>query len=870
MIQGSTNQAQDKGRNVSEVTVKQLADVVGTPVDRLLQQLVEAGLRKDSAEDVVSDDEKMQLLDYLRRSHGRKDAAEGSRITLRRKSVSELKLPGATGRTAGTRGAVGSKTVSVEVRQKRTYVKKGAVLGEEQAQKRAELEAEREALKREAEARRREEEESRQRAAEEEKRKAEEQARQKADEERRLAEEKVRQQAIEAELNQAKEQESRVEVASPPAQETAKPGRSEKKGKKAKESPRDDKHKSRYGRKELHVDAGKSGLRKRKSKQAPKVSSSERKHGFEMPTAPIVREVKISESISVGDLAQQMAIKAGELIKTLMGMGVMATINQPLDQETALLVVEELGHKAITIEPDSYEKELVLEVSVEGEPVSRPPVVTIMGHVDHGKTSLLDYIRRTKVTASEAGGITQHVGAYHVETDKGVVTFLDTPGHAAFTAMRARGAQVTDIVILVVAADDGVMPQTIEAIQHAKAAEVPVIVAVNKIDKPEADPDRVKQELSKHEVIPEDWGGDVIFVSLSAITGEGVDNLLDSILLQAEIMELKAINKGPATGVIIEASLDKGHGPVATLLVQSGELSTGDVILSGKEYGRVRVMFDETGKPLKSAGPSIPVVVVGLSGSPDAGDDVVAAIDERKAREIAERRQDKFRDQKLASQQAAKMDDMFSQMKDGEVSSVALLIKTDVQGSAEALNEALNKLSNEEAKVTIVASAVGGISETDVNLSIASRAQIIAFNVRADAVARKLISENDVDVKYYSVIYDVIDDVKKLLSGMLEPEIREQFIGLAEVKDVFKSSKFGAVAGCLVVDGVVRREQPIRVLRDNVVIYEGELESLRRFKEDVKEVRSGTECGIAVKNYNDVKPGDQIEVYERVEIQRTL
>ncbi len=858
---------------MSEVTVKQLAEQVGTPVDRLLQQLTEAGLPKSTAEDNVSNDEKMQLLEFLQRSHGKPaSSGDAGRITLKRKSVSELKLPGsASGGRTSPRGAAANKTVSVEVRKKRTYIKRSVVV-EEEERKRAEIEAEN--ARREAELKAEEEkrlaEEEAKRRAEEEKLKAEEEAKRKAEEEaKRKAEEeeakrKAEEEAVLAQARAAEEEKQQKQQVAAPA-----PAKQDKKGKKAKGAPANNGSKGRYGRAELHVDAGKG--RKKKSRSGPAMAAGgDRKHGFEKPTAPVVREVKVSESNTVGELAQQMAIKAGDLIKALMGMGVMATINQVLDQDTATLVIEELGHTAVFANEDGQDAGLEVEIQYESEPVARPPIVTIMGHVDHGKTSLLDYIRRTKVTAGEAGGITQHIGAYHVETDKGVISFLDTPGHAAFTAMRARGAQVTDIVILVVAADDGVMPQTVEAIQHAKAAGVPIIVAVNKIDKPEADPDRVKQELTKHEVIPEDWGGDVIFSHVSALTGEGVDDLLDNISLQAEVMELQAADKGPATGVIIESSLDKGRGPVATVLVQAGELHQGDMILSGKEFGRVRAMFDEAGKPVKQAGPSIPVVVLGLSGAPNAGDDVVAAVDERKAREIAEKRQQKFRDQKLASQQAAKMEDMFSQMQAGEVGTVALMIKADVQGSAEALSESLLKLSTEEAKVNVISSGVGGITETDVNLAIASKAKIIGFNVRADASARRQISEDEINVKYYSVIYDVIDDVKKLLSGLLEPEIREQFIGLAEVKDVFKSSQLGAVAGCLVTEGVVKRDQPIRVLRDNVVIYEGELESLRRFKDDVKEVKSGTECGIAVKNYNDVKSGDQIEVYERIEVQRTL
>jgi translation initiation factor IF-2 len=585
----------------------------------------------------------------------------------------------------------------------------------------------------------------------------------------------------------------------------------------------------------------------------------------------VVREVEVPETISVADLAQKMAVKTGELIKTLMKMGVMATINQVLDQDTALLVIEELGHVGKPMQEMDAEAELVGQAADSRfESVARPPVVTIMGHVDHGKTSLLDYIRESRVAAGEAGGITQHIGAYQVSTDHGTMTFLDTPGHAAFTAMRARGAQATDVVVLVVAADDGVMPQTIEAIQHSRAAEVPIVVAINKIDKPEADPDRVTTELSKHEVIPEAWGGDTQFINVSAKTGEGIDDLLDAILLQAEVLELKAPEEGPATGVVIESSLDRGRGPVATVLVQTGTLSRGDILLSGEEYGRVRAMFDAAGNQVDKAGPSAPVVVLGLSGAPKAGDDAMVVEDERKAREVATLRQGKTRESKLASQQAAKLENLFSQMKEGEAVAVNIMIKADVQGSAEAIKDSLIKLSTDEVQVKIVAAGVGGITESDVNLAKASNAIIIGFNVRADATARRAIADQDVDLRYYSVIYEAIDDVKQAMSGLLSPELREEIVGLAEVRDVFRSSRFGAVAGCLVVEGTVKRGNPIRVLRDNVVIYEGELESLRRHKDDVNEVKLGTECGIAVKNYNDVKVGDQIEVYERVEVQRTL
>jgi translation initiation factor IF-2 len=594
------------------------------------------------------------------------------------------------------------------------------------------------------------------------------------------------------------------------------------------------------------------------------------KHGFERPTEPIVREVLIPEGITVAELAQRMSVKAAEVIKVMMNLGSMVTINQVIDQETAVVVVEEMGHKAKLVQADALETQLMEGIAAIGEKMPRPPVVTVMGHVDHGKTSLLDRIRSADVAAGEAGGITQHIGAYRVNTAKGTITFIDTPGHAAFTAMRARGAKVTDIVVLVVAADDGVMPQTVEAIQHARAGSVPLIVAVNKIDKPDADPDRVRQGLTQHGVIPEDWGGDTQFVRVSAKTGDGINELLDAILLQAEVLELLAVQDAPATGTVIESRLDKGRGPVATVLVQNGTLNRGDILITGFEFGRVRAMVDENGQMVESAGPSTPVEVLGLSSTPNAGDEAVVVNDERKAREISILRQNKIREAKLARQQAAKLDNVFSRMQEGKQVTLNLLIKADVQGSAEALTEALTKLSTEEVNVSIVTSGVGGITESDVNLAVASSAMMIGFNVRADASARKLIESEKIDLRYYSVIYDVIDDVKAALSGMLAPEVRETIIGVAEVRDVFRSSKFGAIAGCMVTTGVIRRSNPIRVLRDNVVIFEGALESLRRFKDDVNEVKSGTECGIGVKNYNDVKPGDQIEVFERTEIARTL
>jgi translation initiation factor IF-2 len=860
---------------MSEVTVAQLAKVVGIPADRLMEQLADAGIQAKDPEDKISDEEKSKLLQHLRESHGKKKTAgvsTPSKVTLRRKTVSELRQPSASGRGTMSRAApAASKTVSVEVRKKRTYVKRGAVEPdqtptkeaeearmalEEQAKQQAAFEAEVEARKQAEAAKRAEEEEA--------KRKAEEEAKLKAEEEAKRAVEQV------ATPKEGAEGAATAEKPAP-KQDAGRhrKGRKEKRGEKEQEGE------DRFARKELHVSEALRGKRKKRpSKRRPSAASSgDSQHGFQRPTTPVVHEVKVPDSITVADLAQRMSIKAAEVIKVLMKMGMMVTINQPLDRDTAVLVVEEMGHVPVEQRDEDVEADLLSnenQAQAEGELSQRPPVVTIMGHVDHGKTSLLDYIRASRVAAGEAGGITQHIGAYHVDTDKGTISFLDTPGHAAFTAMRARGAQVTDIVILVVAADDGVMPQTKEAIQHAKAAGVPLIVAVNKIDKEEANPDRVTQELSQEEVIPEAWGGDTMFVHVSAKTGQGIDELLDAVLLQSEVLELRAVEKGPATGSIVESSLDKGRGPVATVLVQSGTLNRGDMIVSGQEFGRVRAMFDETGHSIKSAGPSIPVVVLGLSGTPEAGDDVRAVSDERRAREIAELRRDKQRDTRLAAQKAAKLDEMFTQMAEGEVQNLNLIVKADVQGSVEALKESLVKASTDEVKVRVVASGVGGINESDANLAVTSNAIIIGFNVRGDAGARRVVEEQGLDMRYYSIIYEVIDDVKKAISGMLSPEIREEIIGLAEVRDVFRNSKIGAIAGCMVVEGTVKRNNPIRVLRDNVVIYEGVLESLRRFKDDVNEVKNGTECGIGVKNYNDVQPGDHIEVFERSEVARTV
>ena len=832
---------------MSDVTVAQFADVLKVPVDRLLSQLDEAGISVASADDVISEDAKMELLTYLRRSHGRKETATGAaprQITLKRRSQSELRLSGGQGR---------ARTVNVEVRRKRTYVKRD-VLEEEARQQQAELDAKKRA-----------EEEALEKAQAEERARVEAAEKAKADQEAKLRQEAESKEAEESQRLEAerllREEQSKRETKAREEREAAARREREKKD-------------TRYGRKELHVKTDVSGRRKKKriARRRPVSVNVDSQHGFERPTEPVRREVQVPESITVSELAQRMAVKGNEVIKQMMQMGVMATINQVIDQDTATLVVEEMGHTAKPITEDGFEEEILRAQPVEGEEVARPPVVTIMGHVDHGKTSLLDHIRATRVAAGEAGGITQHIGAYHVETEKGLITFLDTPGHAAFTSMRARGAQVTDVVILVVAADDGVKPQTEEAIKHAKAAGVPIVVAVNKIDKPDADPERVRNELSAKEIVPEEWGGETLFVNVSAKTGEGIDKLLESILLQAEVLDLKAVAEGPAAGVVIESSLEKGRGAVATILVTRGTLRQGDMLLAGEEYGRVRTMLDESGQPVTEVGPSMPAAVLGLSGTPSSGDEVLVLEDERKARELAQFRHAKSRDVKLAKQQAAKLEDMFSQMQAGETQTVQIVVKADVHGSAEALRDALVKIGGDdpEIEVKVISSGVGGITENDVNLAAASNAFVIGFNVRADASARAAIKETGVDVRYYSIIYEAIDDVRAAVTGMLAPEVREEIVGLAEVRDIFTSPKFGDIAGCLVVDGYVRRSNPIRVLRDNVVIYEGELESLRRFKDDVNEVRAGTECGIGVKNYNDVRVGDQIECYQRVEVARTL
>ena len=1004
---------------MSEVTVKHLAGIVGIPVERLLSQLQEAGISVTDPETQLSEQEKIQLLTYLRRSHGKQDTAEAaaapSRVTLKRKSVSELRQPVVAPRSPGGPRAAApaprAKTVSVEVRKKRVYVKRpGVGEGEaplatptpvastpapapiqapapmaapissetpapavapapapmaapapaptaapvttpaavpapaptpvqaaapaparapsapparpapaaetrrraepprpriDEARRRGELEArraevearryaeleEQERQAREEEARRRAQEELRRQTEAEARRLAEEEARRLAEEEaRRLAEEEAKAQPEEAEVAEVieeveetlardkarKEEGAKVEpkplkIVKPRAETTDKE-------KSVKKAARKDSLRDRdilplvtdYEEEAGGGPAGGRGVRRKKRMGKPQLQD---KHGFQRPTMKVVREVEIPESITVGDLAARMSVKVADVIRELFKQGMMVTINQSLDADTASLLVEEMGHKAIAARREDVEDALMKELERElGELAQepRPPVVTIMGHVDHGKTSLLDYIRRTKVAAGEAGGITQHIGAYHVKTARGMVSFLDTPGHAAFSAMRARGAQVTDIVILVVAADDGVMPQTVEAIQHARASKVPIVVAINKMDKPAANPDRVMQELTQHEVVAEEWGGDTMMVQVSAKSGLGIDDLLDAVLLQAEVLELKAPVTGPARGAVVESSLDKGRGPVATILVQAGTLHQGDMIVTGTEFGRVRAMFDETGRQVKEAGPSIPVQVLGLSATPNAGDEVVVVADERRAREVAALRAGRERASRFEDQKVASLDQLFSQLKEGEAKTVNIVFKADVQGSMEALRDSLNKLSTDEVKVVIVAAGVGGITESDANLAVTSNAILLGFNVRADAAARRVVEDKGLDLRYYSIIYELLDDVKKALSGLLSPEVTESIIGLAEVRDVFRSSKFGAIAGCMVVEGVVKRNNPIRVLRDNVVIYEGALESLRRFKEDAGEVKAGMECGIGVKNYNDVRVGDHIEVFERTVRKREL
>jgi translation initiation factor IF-2 len=845
---------------MAQTSVTQFAGELKVKPQVLLEQLRAAGVNKKVAEDLLSEQDKTKLLEYLRKSHG---AAEPkTKITLTRKETSAIRKADSSGK---------SRTIQVEVRKKRVFVKRDATettsapMPEvpEAPPTPATLIDEREAELREAEKRRQEELAARQAA----------ELAEKQERERRLAEQREAEQRAAAEAAKAAAAGAQPATAADTTLHRTKTGTTEKKAKKPVKQVtvwRDEGAKRRTIKTRGDTGGGGGGWHQPKvARHRP--ATAEQQTAFVPPAEPVVRDIHIPETITVGELAHKMSVKAAEVIKVLMKLGQMVTINQVLDQETAMIVVEEMGQKAIAAkidDPEAYLTETPEHVEAELEP--RAPVVTVMGHVDHGKTSLLDYIRRAKVAAGEAGGITQHIGAYHVETPRGVITFLDTPGHEAFTAMRARGAKVTDLVILVVAADDGVMPQTIEAIHHAKAAHVPLVVAINKIDKHEANPDRVRQGLVAQGVVPEEYGGDSPFVSVSAKTGAGIDNLLEQVLLQAEVLELKAPVDAPAKGIVVEARLDKGRGPVATVLVQSGTLKRGDIVLCGAAFGRVRAMLDEAGRSVPSAGPSIPVEIQGLSEVPNAGEELAALGDERKAREIALFRQGKFRDVKLAKQQAAKLENMFEQMGEGEVKMLPLLIKADVQGSQEALTHALTRLSTDEVKVSVIHAAVGGITESDVNLALASNAVIIGFNTRADAAARKLAESSGVDIRYYNIIYEAVDEVKAALSGMLAPEKKENILGLVEIRQVFRISKVGTVAGCYVLEGLVRRNGRIRLLRDHVVIHDGELDSLKRFKDDVREVKSGFECGLSIKGYDDIKVGDQLEIYEVQEVARTL
>lgn len=874
-----------------QTTIRKLAELVNTPVEKLLEQLAGAGMKFSGPDQVVTSTEKVKLLGFLRRSHGKPEQApeetdqSAKKITLNRRKQQEVTVNSGRSKT----------TVNVEVRQKRTYVKDGArpmtpdeeradilrKLEESRARNLAEQQAlaEKDRLRDEAIVRAREEEIAAKERAEAEKKAAEEAAAAaKAAEALAASQPKVR-----APIDETAPRPPRAPAAAPAAPRGAPPRSDDRNNRSA---PRNERGSGDRFAGQMHLSAadrarrgnsnsntrGRPGSRPAPGRRDGRGGGNAGPHAFERPTAPVVREVAIGDTITVADLAQKLALKGGEVVKALFKMGVMATITQSIDHDTAALVTEELGHKAIRANDNDAEDALLASAGEsQGEAVQRPPVVTIMGHVDHGKTSLLDYIRRTKVATGEAGGITQHIGAYHVDTPKGVISFLDTPGHAAFTSMRARGAKLTDIVVLVVAADDGVMPQTKEAIQHARSAGVPLIVAINKIDKSDADPMRVKNELLSEQVVAEDFGGDTQMVEISAKTGLGVDDLLDAISIQAELLELKAVDEGRASGVVIESALDKGRGPVATVLVQQGRLKKGDYLVCGIQYGRVRALFDETGKQPEFAGPSIPVQVLGLSGVPEAGDDFVVVEDERLAKDVAQQRETKRRESRLVATAGSRMEDIMATLGKGEGQQVLnLVIKADVQGSVQALSQALVALSNDDIRINVIHSGVGGITESDANSAAASKATVIGFNVRADASARRIIESNGVDLRYFSIIYDVIDQVKQVASGLLGVEIREEIIGIAEVRDVFRSSKLGAVAGCMVIEGVVKRSKPIRVLRDSVVVFEGELESLRRFKENVDEVRNGTECGIGVKAYNDVKPGDQIECFERIEVPRTL
>ncbi|MBC3421183.1 MULTISPECIES: translation initiation factor IF-2 [unclassified Pseudomonas] len=845
---------------MTQVTVKELAQEVEAPVERLLQQMREAGLPHTDAGQVVTDNEKQVLLTHLKSSHKSK-AEEPRKITLQRKTTSTLRV-------------AGSKSISVEVRKKKVFVQRSP----------EEIQAEQ---KREAEERRAAENAAREKVEAETRQRNEEQAR------RQAAEAPVAATAPRAEPAPVA---AEPVVADAPVSDDAAVRAAERKkdeNRRNENRTRDDDRRGAGGERRGEAPRVSIKVKVKEKEKAPTPRAAPRttdeesdgarrgrggksklkkrnQHGFQSPTGPVIRDVSIGETITVSELAQQMSVKAAEVVKFMFKLGTPVTINQVLDQETAQLVAEELGHKVTLVSDTALEDSLAESLKFEGEVESRAPVVTVMGHVDHGKTSLLDYIRRAKVAAGEAGGITQHIGAYHVETDRGMVTFLDTPGHAAFTQMRARGAKATDIVILVVAADDGVMPQTREAVQHAKAAGVPLVVAVNKIDKPGADLDRIRNELAVEGVTSEDWGGDTPFVKVSAKMGTGVDELLEAVLLQAEILELTATPTAPGRGVVVESRLDKGRGPVATILVQDGTLRQGDMVLVGSNYGRVRAMLDENGKPVKEAGPSIPVEILGLDGTPEAGDELSVVADEKKAREVALFRQGKYREVKLARAHAGKLENIFETMGQEEKKTLNIVLKTDVRGSLEALQGSLGGLGNDEVQVRVIGGGVGGITESDANLALASNAVLFGFNVRADAGARKIVEQEGLDMRYYNVIYDIIEDVKKALTGMLGSDVRENILGVAEVRDVFRSPKFGAIAGCMVIEGTVYRNRPIRVLREDVVIFEGELESLRRFKDDAAEVRNGMECGIGVKSYNDVKVGDKIEVFEKVQVARTL
>ena len=863
-----------KGAEQQGVPVKQLAESIGITVDRLLTQFKDAQISLSHSEDIVTEEEKQKLLHYLQQHHGARTQNAPEKIILRRAKTSEI-------RVGGSHGA--GKTISVQVRKKRTYVKRSP---EEEAK--SKLLAEESAILEETSL-------APGLVAPEANTSATEALVSSSittmqappEKTQPVAALEVEQKPSSAqELEKQKQAEVKRKEKPPVAVDEEVEGAERPKKKKR------SRDQGRGGEKNFESLLGRGAnlsLVLKRQDDGEEIDTAEyaRRRGgkgragqqlkvqiqaFTKPTAPMIHEVAVPIAVTVSELSQKMSVKASEVIKVLMKMGMMATINQPIDQETAMLVVEEMGHKPTAVSAHAVEEQFAKDTESQGDADPRPPVITIMGHVDHGKTTLLDYIRRTKVAAQEAGGITQHIGAYHVETPKGVITFLDTPGHAAFTAMRARGAKLTDIVILVVAADDGVMPQTVEAVQHAKAANVPLVVAVNKIDKHGAEPDRVKTELSKYGLIPEEWGGETMFVPISAKTGAGIDQLLDSVLVQAEVLELKAVVECPAKGVIIESRVDKGRGIVATLLVQQGTLRKGDIILAGVEYGRVRALLNEAGHTIASAAPSIPVEVLGLPGTPQAGDEFTVVADEKRARDMAAFRQSKNRETKLAQQAPPKLEDVLKQMGEDQQTQtfLNLVLKADVQGSAEALSQALMQLATSEVGVKIISSGIGGINESDVNLAIASGAVIIAFNVRANPEARKLIETASVDVRYHNIIYNVIDEVKKAMSGFLAPQIQEKIHGLAQVREVFRSSKVGAIAGCMVIEGLIKRNYPVRVLRDNIVMFEGSLESLRRFKDDVSEVRNGMECGIGVKNYNDIKSGDQIEVFEKIEIKREI